>query len=157
MAALSQDKIVKTREVGPVTRQRIAIATASKIYRGSLVNQMTTTGRAVAASAATNRRFAGLAVSFEGATGTGTGVTGGTEYVIVEHGQLALVNIRTAIRTNAALHRTVNISDDNTVGGTGVGTSTLQVRVGELLEFEASNKSTGWVKLRIFADTTIAI
>jgi hypothetical protein len=157
MAALSQDKIVKTREVGPVTRQRIAIATSSKIYRGSLVNQMTTTGRAVAATVATNRRFAGLAVGFEGATGTGTGVTGGTEYVIVESGQLALVNVRTGIRTNAALHRSVFISDDNTVGGTAIGTAAVRSVVGELVEFEASNKSTGWVFLRKFAEANIAI
>lgn len=156
MTALSRDLSRKTRD-GARPLNRVAIATGSKIYRGSLVARRNTTGRAVAASAATGRRILGLAVGFEGPTGTGTGNTGGTEYVQVEAYMPVLVDIRTAIRTNTALGLNVFISDDNTVGGTAVGTSAARVVAGELIEFEASNKSTGWVFLRRNASTNIAV
>lgn len=149
MTALSAAKIRSIR--GTVLgEERVAIGTGATLYLGSLANQVTTTGRVVAAAAATSRRFAGLVVKLEGASGVGTGVgnTSGTEYAVIQYGMEALVSIRTAKRTNTSLNLNVFISDDDTVGGTAVGTSAVRVAAGELVAFEASNKSTGWLALK---------
>lgn len=145
MAALTQDRITRTVRGGTILNDDIAIKTSSRIYRGGFVNRLNAGGRAVAATAATGRRLAGLSVGFRGAVGTGLGVAGGTEYVKVERNVLGLVNIKTAIRTTTSLGLNVFVSDDNTVGGTAVGTSAARVVAGTLMRFEASDKSTGWV------------
>lgn len=156
MAAATQDQITKARGT-PRYESRIAIKTSSRIYRGTLVNRLNAGGRAVAATAATGRKCAGVAVGFEGTYATGLGVTGGTEYVNLEAGRLTLLNIKTAIRTTTSLGLNVFVADDTTVGGTAVGTSAARVVAGRLVEFEASDKSTGWVDVLTVGSTNIAV
>ena len=149
MTAFSAAKIRPIR--GTVLgEERVAIGTGATLYLGSLANQIITTGRVVAASAATARRFAGLVVKLEGGSGVGTGVgnTAGTEFAVIQYGCEALVSIRTARRTNTSLNVNLFISDDDTVGGTAVGTAAVRVAAGELTAFEASNKTTGWLALK---------
>lgn len=153
--ALSRDALRPARGNGQL--DRLPIATNSTIYVGSLVARRNTTGRALAATAATGRRIAGVAFDFEGPNANGVGNTAGTEYVRVKYLDEHLVTIRTAIRTNTALGLNVFVADDEVVAGVGVGTAALRVAVGELVRFEASNKSTGWVAVRRFATTNIAI
>lgn len=156
MAALTQDKDVLTKGPAGIVR-RFVITTSQKLYRGSVAMFDEDSGRAQEAAAATGMRIAGLVESFSGATGTGTGVAGATEFAHVRSGCLALVNVLTAIRTTTSLGLNVFASDDQTVGGTAVGTSAARVIVGELVEFEASDKSTGWVALGVYAATNIAV
>jgi hypothetical protein len=148
MTALAADKIRITRGL-PTHEERTAIATGATLYVGSLANIVTTTGRARSAAAAASRRFAGLVVRLEGASGVGTGVgnTSGTEYAVIQAGHEALVNIITARRTNTSLRLSMFIADDDSVSGTAVGTAAVRVPAGELTAFEASNKSTGWLAL----------
>lgn len=155
--ALSRDTVRKARGNGQI--DILPIATNSTIYIGSLVQRANASGRAAAAAAGTARKIAGVAVEFVGPNGVGTGVgnTSGTEYVRVKYLDEHLVAIKTAIRTNTSLGLNVFVADDETVGGTAVGTSATRVAVGELIRFEASNKSTGWVAVRRFATTNIAV
>jgi hypothetical protein len=155
--ALTQDRnSAYLKEVGGSYDYRGAITTAIRIYRGGLVCRKNT-GRFSAATAATGRRIAGVAVGFDGALATGLGVAGGTEYVKVRRNIPVLVNVKTAIRTTTSLGLAVFVSDDQTVGGTAVGTAAARVVAGPLLEFEASDKSTGWVLVGAIGYTAIAV
>ena len=157
--ALSADKLRNSR--GAPYQNRLAVATGSTIYVGSLAVRRSTTGRALAATAATGRRIEGVVVRLDGpngpGAGTGIGNTGGTQYAIIEYGNEHLVTVATAIRTNTSLGLNVFISDDDKVAGTAVGTAAKRLPVGELVAYEASDKSTGWVAIRRFATTNIAV
>ncbi len=158
MTALTADKSRIKRNDG--TRERLVIFTAAKLYLGSLANRLNAGGRAVAATAATGRKFAGVAVGFEGATQTGTGVTAATEFVVVEYGHHAQANVITAIRTNTSLGLNVFIADDDSVAGTAVGSAGTRVPAGELLSWvdeTGTSKATGWLAVRIFATVNIAV
>jgi hypothetical protein len=159
MAAQTQDVIRRSR--GTASTERAAIATSSTVYVGSLLARRNTTGRALAATAATGRRVLGVAVQKVGAQGpgggTGVGVAGGTEYVKYEYGNEHLFTIKTAIRTNTSLGLNVFVIDDQTVGGTAAGTAAARVNAGRLVAFEASDKSTGWVAVAVFGPTNIAV
>ena len=151
MAAQTQDEIRTTRGL-PSGEEIFTINTSSTVYRGSLIGLLEADGRAIAAAAATNQRFAGIAVdliSDGAATGTGVGVAGGTEKVQVQWGHEVLMNVATAIRTTTSLGLDVFVADDQTVGGTAVGTAATRNVVGELVAFEAADKSTAWVRLRV--------
>jgi hypothetical protein len=159
MAALTQDAIRRSR--GTASMERGSIKTSSTIYIGSIVARANAGQRLVAGTAATGRRIAGVAVRFDGAGGrtggTGVGNAGGTEYCAYEYGNEHLFTIKTAIRTTTSLGLNVFIADDQTVGGTAVGTSAARVNVGRLVAFEASDKSTGWVAVGVFGPTNIAV
>jgi hypothetical protein len=155
--ALTQDRnVAYLKEIGGSYDYRGAITTAIRIYRGGLVCRKNT-GRFSAATAATGRRIAGVCVGFEGTLATGLGVAGGTEYAKLRRNLPVLVNIKTAIRTTTSLGLNVFVSDDQTVGGTAVGTAAARVVAGHLLEFEALDKSTGWVMVGVFGPTNIAV
>ena len=147
--ALTQDVITTTRGL-PDGEERIPIATGSQVYRGSLAGKVEASGRCKPAAALATERFAGLVVDLEGPDGVGTGLgnTAGTQYAVVQYGHEAKMTVATAIRTNTSLGLGVFIADDESVGGTAVGTAAARVIAGELTEFEASDKSTGWVRLR---------
>lgn len=160
MAALTQDVVRKSRGAG--SREVVAIGTSSTLYVGSLLARRTTTGRAVAATAATGRRVLGVAKLLNSTTagpsaGSGVGDTSGTQEVEYEYGNEHLFTIKTAIRTNTSLGLNVFVADDQTVGGTAVGTSAARVNVGRLVAFEASDKSTGWVAVAVFGPVNIAV
>lgn len=156
--ALTQDSIPNFR--GPALADEMVIATGSQLYIGGLVAIDTTTGRAVPASAAADRRIAGYASFFKGPDQNGLGNTAGDERVVVKHQCELEVGVATAIRTSAALGLSVFVSDDETVGGTAVGTAGVQVAVGELVAFvdeTGSDKSRGYVAVRRFAADKIGI
>lgn len=159
MTALTQNTIRLTR--GKAYRETVAIKTGSTVFEGSEACQINSTGRLVAASAATGRGYAGLVKRLDGpngpGTGTGVGNTAGTQKALIEYGNEHLVAIKTAIRTNTSLRLNVFMADDATVGGTAVGTAGTRKPMGELVEWEASDKSTGWVRARVFATTNIAV
>ena len=160
MAALTQDVVRKKRGVGG--RDTLAIATSITLYVGSLLNRRNTTGRALAATAATGRRILGVAQVLKSTTngpsaGTGVGNASGTEEVEYEYGNEHLFTIKTAIRTNTSLGLNVFVIDDQTVGGTAAGTAAARVTVGVLRSWEASDKSTGWVAVGVFGPINIAV
>ena len=159
MTALTADKSRITRGAGAI-RDRLVIFTASTVYIGSLVNRLNAGGRAVAATAATGRRFAGLAVAFEGTNQSGLGVTAASEFVVIEYGRPAQCNIITAVRTNTSLGLNLFVSDDDSVAGTAVGSAGTRVVVGELLSWvdeTGTSKATGWVNIRVTGTTNIAV
>lgn len=158
--ALSRDTNRKARGVG--IEDTIAISTGATVYVGSLVCRVNTTGRASAATAATGRRILGVVerldstVNGSGA-GTGVGNTSGTQIALIRYGDERYVAVKTAIRTNTSLGLNVFVADDNTVGGTAVGTAATHVSVGELTAWAETDKSAGWVAIRRFASTNIAV
>lgn len=154
MAALTQDKIRQRRGNGQV--DEYTIATGQTVYIGSLVTRATTSERVRTAAAGTNRFVVGIAEEFVGPSANGVGNTAGTEKVRVRYLDEHLMTIATAIRTTTSLSKNVFVGDDDTVAGTGVGTAGVRVKVGELVRFEASNKSTGWVAVRRFGATDIS-
>ena len=81
----------------------------------------------------------------------------GTQKALFEYGAEYLFTIKTAIRTNTSLGLNVFVADDDSVGGTAVGTAAARVVVGRLTAFEASDKSTGWVAVGVFGPTNIAV
>lgn len=158
MTALTADAIRIDR--GDFTLERLVIFTASRVYIGSLVNRLNAGGRAVAATAATGRKFAGLAMSFEGTNQSGLGVTAATEFVVVGHGGDVQVTVATAIRTNTSLGLNVFVGDDNELAGTAVGSAGTRVACGELTSWTdetGTSKATGWLRVKRFATTNIAV
>lgn len=157
--ALSKDTLRKHR--GEPRKVQVAIGTAATLYVGSLVNRRTTTGRVLAATAATGRKFFGVVERLDGpngeSTGTGVGNTSGTQKALIRYNDEFLVTIATAIRTNTSLGLNLFVGDDDKCSGTAVGTAGTRVPVGELVAFEASDKSTGWVRSRQFALSNIAV
>src|SRR5690606_8793733 len=158
--ALTQDKIRPSRGVG--MQVQIPIATSSTVYLGSLAVTRNTTGRLLAGTAATGRRLAGVVVRKDSDAsgndgGSGVGVTSGTQKAMVEYGNEWLFTVKTAIRTNASLGLDVFIADDDSVGGTGVGTAATRIAAGRRVRFEAADKSTGWVAVGVFSKTNIAV
>lgn len=140
----------------PFVTRVIPIGTGAQLYIGSGVSQSTATGRLVAGQGAA-RRSRGVVVGFRGPNSDGLGVTDGSEEAEVAYLAETLLPVRTAIRTNAALGVNVFWSDDDAVGGTGVGTAGIRVPVGEFIAFEDDDKTTGWVALGRFASTNIGI
>lgn len=152
MTAVTADRETPKRGDG-VQETFVDIATAGVVYVGALANRTTTTGRASSATAAASRTFLGLVTGLPDGTGTGV-ATAGQVRARVEWGRRVLLNISTAIRTNTALNKNVFVLDNVTVcAGTTAGTAGVRVKVGTLVQFEASDKSTGWVWLRQFAPT----
>lgn len=158
--ALSKDTGRKSRGVG--IQDTIAIGTGSTAYVGSLAVRRTTTGRALAGTAATGRRVLGVIKRLDSdvngpGAGSGVGNTAGTQKALIEYGNEHLFAIKTAIRTNTSLGLNVFVADDETVGGTAVGTAATRVNAGRLTRFEASDKSTGWVAVAEFGPVNIAV
>lgn len=149
--ALSAHKIRKSRGVA-IGQLRVPITTNATIYQGSLAARPNANGRASAATAATVRKILGMVVRLDGpngpSTGTGVGNTAGTQYAVVEYGNEWSITVATAIRTNAALGLNVFVGSDDQVKGTAAGTAGVRVVVGELVDWDASDKSTGWVAVR---------
>ena len=158
--ALSADAIINERALGNKQIDEAVIATGSQIYLGGLVNIRTTTGRALPASAATGRRFGGIAVEFVGPDADGLGDTAGTEKVRIAYGHEVELTVDTAIRTNTTLGLNLFVDADDKVAGTDVGTAGTRIAVGEAVAWsdeDGSDKSKAWVALKRFAKTDIAV
>jgi len=147
--ALTADKNTKTRGL-PDGELRVAIATGETLYVGGHAGRVKATGRVKAAAALATEDYEGLVTAIEADSGTptGVGVAAGTQFAVIQFGQEALATIKTAIRTSTSVGRTLFVGDDDSAGGTAVGTATARRPMGELVAFEASDKSTGWVALR---------
>lgn len=160
MAALTQDRVTKPR--GTYLVQDYTIGTSNTVYLGGIVHRKNVGGRVFAGTAATGRRIAGIVTRKDSTTdgpgaGTGVGNASGTQKVQVAYDGEFLLNVKTAIRTNTSLGLVVFCADDQTVGGTAVGTAAARVSVGILRAFEASDKSTGWVKVGAILPVNIAV
>lgn len=138
MTALSADAIRKTRNRDGAKYHEYPVATSAVIYVGSLVN-INAAGRAVAASDAAARTFAGLACE------SATGNAAGTVYCKVEWGVEALIDAAAAL-TAAYIGTNCAIADDNQV--TTNSASSNNVLVGEFVSIEGGD---AWVALRQYA------
>lgn len=149
MAALTADKRLKTRGT-PEGEERVAIKTSATVYVGGLASRVEATGRLKASAALDGEKFLGVIVKLEGSSGVGSGVgdAAGTEYAIVQYGHEALVEVLAAYRTSTFLGLNMFISDDQGIGGTAVGTAAARQVCGELVAFEASDKSTAWLAVK---------
>lgn len=158
--ALSQDTIRARRGSGQ--QETVAIATGQTVVVGSLVIRSNASGRIRAGGAVAAHRVEGVVERLDSdangkGAGTGVGNTSGTEKALIRYLDEHEMTIATAIRTNASLGLNVFISDDDTVAGTAVGTSAVRIPAGELVAFSADDKSKGWVAVRRFAPTNIAV
>jgi hypothetical protein len=160
--ALSADKSPQRASRGrPAGKSRASIVTSTTVYIGSLLNEVTSNtalpARVRVAAAATSRKIAGVCVAFEAdnALPTGVGNTGGTQYAVFEWGNEWLFTLKTSLRTNSSVGLNGFVSDDDTVGGTAVGTAAVRVVVGIITERPAI--TTAWVAVRQFAGTNIAV
>lgn len=146
MAALSADASRKTRNRGNVKFASYAVGTSATVYKGGLCSINTSTGRLVAGTAATGRKFVGLCTEKK------TGNAGGTVYARVEWNIETLVDAATAL-TKAYIGSNCAISNDNQVTTlSGAGTTAVRVRVGEVVQIESGD---AWVALRNFAEADV--
>lgn len=138
--ALSADTARKRKHLPLARHESHAAGTSATIYVGSLVALNTSTGRAVAASAAASRRF--LGVSEQQVTGN----TGGTVNVKYLYGHAEYMDAATAL-TKAYIGRCCVVSDDDKVTtASAAGTAGVQVRVGEVLSIPTANKAWVWIR-----------
>ena len=139
MTAVSAPTRVKFRAVPAQGADLdLVVGTGATLWRGALVNYSTATGRVVAASAATARTYAGVAME------TKTGNTGGTVRCRVRTAGQFLADAAAAL-TKAYLGSNVCISDSGQVTtASGAGTAAVQVRVGRFVEIQSGD---AWVEL----------
>ena len=145
--ALSEDARRKRRNVGNQMVADYTVGTGEVIHYGALVVFDTATKRADKATAATSRKFIGMAE--EAATGN----TAGTVTVKVSWNYEAELPVVATQITEVSARVGINafVSDDDTVTtGTNAGTAGVRVRVGEIVEVDTTN-STAWVALRQFS------
>lgn len=156
--ALSADKVPQRPSRGRAMKDRAAITTSATVYIGGLVSYVTTTQRVSAASAATNRKPAGVVVAFEAddALPTGIGNAAGTQYAVFEYGNEWEFTVTTALRTTSVQGLNGFISDDDKIGGTAVGTAGVRVVAGEITDAKYTS-TTAWVAIRRFATTNVGI
>jgi len=159
--AITADKIRYSRATNNRVDDVFAITTSNTVYVGALVNFVTSTGRVASATAAASRNFAGVVEEIVNESGSAitaaTGNTSGTIKARISWGHEVLVNVKTAARTFANVGRNLFVFDNDAVTDTtGAGTAAVRVKVGALSRFEASDKSTGWIALRVYgqADAT---
>lgn len=145
--ALSAATTRATRAADQKSYADYVVGTSATIYAGGLVCINTSTGRAVAASAATNRKFVGLAEE------TKTGNSGGTVRCRVSWGHEALIDTPATGITAAYIGSNAAISDDDQVTSmSDAGTTAVRVRVGEVVEIESGD---AWVRLRNYSESDV--
>jgi hypothetical protein len=154
--AITADKIRRYRASANKVLETFAIATGQTVFIGSMVNFVGTTGRIRDAAAATGRTFAGVVEKIINDSGaaitTGTGNTAGTVKAKITWGVAMVLSVATAARTFTSLNKNVFVADNDTVTDTtGAGTSAVRVKVGALVEFVDSTKTSAWVELRRYA------
>lgn len=134
-----------------------AIVTGATVFKGSMLAQSLSSGRVKAAGVLTAAAWtiAGVCTGFRSTAngnneGSGVGDTDGSVYAKFTVPEQYLVDVKTAIRTEAALNTTVVCADDVTVGGTAIGTNTglNQILGGTLVAFDSgSSNARGWLRL----------
>lgn len=144
MAALTAATIRKTRNTDAYSYADYTVGTGATLYEGALVAYNTTTGRAVAASVTTGRKFLGLALE------TKTGVTAATVTCKVAWDLEALVNVHSSLTaayvgSNAAVY-----TDNDVTTWTDAGTAGVRIRIGETVQLESGD---AWVRLRQYSES----
>ncbi len=157
MTAVTADQIARTRDDNLKMVDTLAIVTAGTIYVGTIVNVNKASNRLEDADNEADRVFAGVVEEIYNDSGVAisaaTGNTGGTVKARYAYGHTMLLNVATAARTYDNINKNVFVLDNVTVTDTtGAGTAGVRVKIGYLVEFEASNLSTAWVALRRFGD-----
>jgi hypothetical protein len=155
MAAVTADQLSSIRATNEIVEETVAITTSNTVYLGTLA-VFATTGRVSNATAAASRRFAGEVVEIVNDSGAlisaGTGNTAGTVKARIRYGHQMLLGVKTSSRTFTNLGKNALVHTNVDIGGTSVGTAGVRVVVGQIAQFEASNKSTAWVWLRQVGD-----
>jgi hypothetical protein len=155
MAAVTADQLSSIRATNEIVEETVAITTSNTVYLGTLA-VFATTGRVANATAAASRRFAGEVVEIINDSGAlisaGTGNTAGTIKAKIRYGHQMLLGVKTSSRTFSNLGKNALVHTNVDIGGTSVGTAGVRVVVGQIAQFEASNKSTAWVWLRQVGD-----
>jgi hypothetical protein len=155
MAAVTADQISSIRATNEIVEETVAIATSNTVYMGTLA-VFATTGRVANATAAASRRFAGEVVEIINDSGAlisaGTGNTAGTVKAKIRYGHQLLLGVKTSSRTYTNLGKNALVYTNVDIGGTSVGTAGVRIVVGQIAQFDASNKSTAWVWLRQTGD-----
>lgn len=145
MAALTSTTAFarKRRNGQAAQRGNYQVGTSAVIYQGGLVAMNLSTGRAVAATAATSRKILGVALE---SASSGA-------YVEVEWGAEYAFDPATAL-TKAYTGSNVAVSTDNDVTTmSGAGTTAVRVRVGELIDYDST--SVAWVAVRNFSEADV--
>jgi len=155
MAAVTADQISSIRATNEIVEETVAITTSNTVYLGTLA-VFATTGRVANATAAASRRFAGEVVEIINDSGAlisaGTGNTAGTVKAKIRYGHQLLLGVKTSSRTYTNLGKNALVFTNVDIGGTSVGTAGVRIVVGQIAQFDASNKSTAWVWLRQTGD-----
>jgi len=155
MAAVTADQLSSIRATNEIVEETVAIATSNTVYLGTL-SVFTTAGRVANATAAASRRFAGEVVEIVNDSGAlisaGTGNTAGTIKAKIRYGHQMLLGVKTSSRTFSNLGKNALVHTNVDIGGTSVGTAGVRIIVGQIAQFDASNKSTAWVWLRQVGD-----
>jgi len=158
--ASTADRNTRARALNNKVVETHTITTAQTVYIGTLVNFVATTGRVTpAVRNIASRRFAGIVESIVNDSGSvlsaATGNTAGTVKCQISYGHEVLLNVKTAARTFTSVGMNVFVSDNDTVTDTtdaGTSTSNRRIKIGALVQMEASDKSTAWVSLRKLAN-----
>lgn len=146
MTALTAAARRRVRNISGQSDHEIAVGTGATIWAGSLVSIVLTTERAVVSTAATGRKFLGLAIE------TKTGNTGGTVLCKVISNVEVLVNAAAAL-TGAYIGSNAFVDDDNQVTtGTDAGTALVSIRVGRVTELEGGD---AWCALNQFSESDV--
>lgn len=143
MAALAADGRRSERAVQNKVIEFYTLGTGATVYLGSLVAINESTGRAVAATAATARTFLGMAEA------KATGNTAGTVGVKVSHGHQVLINAKTALTTAYTGCNAAVSTDNDVTTASAAGTAGVQVLVGQIIQFEGGD---AWVALRSYSE-----
>ena len=151
MAAVTADQISSIRATNDIVEETVAIATSNTVYMGTLA-VFATTGRVANGTLAASRRFAGEIVEIINDSGAlisaGTGNTAGTVKAKIRYGHQMLLNVKTSSRTFTNLGKTALLFNNQDICGATAATATVRIYVGQIAQFDASNKSTAWVWLR---------
>ena len=151
MAAVTADQISSIRATNDIVEETVAIATSNTVYMGTLA-VFATTGRVANGTLVASRRFAGEVVEIINDSGAlisaGTGNTAGTVKAKIRYGHQLLVNVKTASRTFTNIGKTALLFNNQDICGATSATAAVRIYVGQIAQFDASNKSTAWVWLR---------
>ena len=151
MAAVTADQLSSIRATNEIVEETVAITTSNTVYLGTLA-VFATTGRVANGTLAASRRFAGEVVEIINDSGAlisaGTGNTAGTIKAKIRYGHQLLLGVKTSSRTFTNLGKTALLFNNQDICGATSATATVRISVGQIAQFEASNKSTAWVWLR---------
>lgn len=156
MAALTEDKLVRTFGASAIPREAV-IVDGQQIFRGSLVTRAHATGRIKAGVDEAAHDFYGMCCKHTSDVGEGLGLgnTAGTEKSLVVTDLRVEVDVEAAARDDANLGKNVFLLDDQTVAGPLA--TTADIKVGELMEWATADRSRGIVWLGHYSDSDATV